>query len=380
MKTELLPIKSIKGNPKNPRIIKDDKFQKLVKSLQEFPEMANVRPVVCNTDMVILGGNMRWKAAIEAGWKEIPVQIVDWSEDKQQEFIIKDNVSGGEWNWDDLANEWDLDLLNDWGLDLPDITMGEELTAEEDDYEVPDQVETDIVEGDLFEIGDHRLLCGDSTSVDAVEKLMDGHKADMVLTDPPYGYSYKSNRGANHKELLNDDEILDFLPIAKLFSVGFVMVFCAFKNLSEWIEYFKSCFELNNMLVWNKGGGGMGDLEKTFSTDYELCLVSHNGQKIRGERTGSVWSFGKDSEIKKDGSHPTPKPVALICEMLNKCSDTGNKILDLFLGSGTTMVACHQLNRKCYGMELDPKYCQVIIDRMKKLDPDIVIKKNGVEI
>ena len=120
--TELMPIKSIKGNPKNPRIIKDDKFKKLVKSLQDFPEMANVRPVVCNTDMVILGGNMRWKAAIEAGWKEIPVTVVGWPEDKQQEFIIKDNVSGGEWSWDDLANEWDLDLLNDWGLDLPIIT------------------------------------------------------------------------------------------------------------------------------------------------------------------------------------------------------------------------------------------------------------------
>ena len=133
MKTELLPIKSIKGNPKNPRIIKDDKFKTLVKSLQDFPEMANVRPVVCNTDMVILGGNMRWKAAIEAGWKEIPVQIVDWSEEKQQEFIIKDNVSGGEWNWDDLANEWDVDLLGEWGLDLPIVeeALLPELESEE---------------------------------------------------------------------------------------------------------------------------------------------------------------------------------------------------------------------------------------------------------
>ena len=120
--TKTIPIGQIKANPDNPRIIKDEAFKKLVKSMQTFPEMAGVRPVVCNTDMVILGGNMRWKAAIEAGWKEIPVQVVDWAQDKQREFIIKDNVSGGEWNWDDLANEWDVDLLGEWGLDLPIIT------------------------------------------------------------------------------------------------------------------------------------------------------------------------------------------------------------------------------------------------------------------
>ena len=136
--TELMPIKSIKGNPKNPRIIKDDKFKKLVKSLQDFPEMANVRPVVCNTDMVILGGNMRWKAAIEAGWKEIPVTVVDWPEDKQQEFVIKDNVIGGQWNWGDLANEWDVDLLNDWGFEFPDYSKGldvNDMTDEDVDLE-----------------------------------------------------------------------------------------------------------------------------------------------------------------------------------------------------------------------------------------------------
>lgn len=116
---ELRKIKDLKLNPKNPRIIKDDKFQKLVASLQEFPEMATVRPIVCNTDMVILGGNMRFKAMQAAGWKEVPVEIVDWPEDKQAEFVIKDNVSGGEWDWDALANEWDAERLDTWGLDLP---------------------------------------------------------------------------------------------------------------------------------------------------------------------------------------------------------------------------------------------------------------------
>jgi hypothetical protein len=116
---QLYKIKDVKLNPSNPRIIKDDKFAKLVESLKEFPEMATIRPIVCNTDMVILGGNMRFKAMQAAGWKEVPVEVVDWPEDKQAEFVIKDNVSGGEWDWDALANEWDSEKINAWGLDIP---------------------------------------------------------------------------------------------------------------------------------------------------------------------------------------------------------------------------------------------------------------------
>lgn len=117
-------ISEIKPNPNNPRLIKDDKFAKLVESLRNFPEMAEVRPVVVNTDMIILGGNMRFRAMKEAGWKTVPVQVVDWPEDKQREFIIKDNVSGGEWDWEMLANEWDSQQLEEWGLDVPGWATG----------------------------------------------------------------------------------------------------------------------------------------------------------------------------------------------------------------------------------------------------------------
>ena len=119
---QLYKIKDVKLNPANPRIIKDDKFAKLVESLKEFPEMATIRPIVCNTEMVILGGNMRFKAMQAAGWKEVPVEVVDWPEDKQAEFVIKDNVSGGEWDWDMLANQWDAEKLKAWGLDVPVFT------------------------------------------------------------------------------------------------------------------------------------------------------------------------------------------------------------------------------------------------------------------
>ncbi len=131
---QTVKINTVKSNPDNPRLIKDDKFKKLVTSLKEFPEMAAVRPIVVNTDMVVLGGNMRLKAMKEAGWKDVPIEIVDWSEDKQREFIVKDNVGFGEWNWDDLANEWNAEDLESWGLDVP--IFDEEIDGLEDGEEI----------------------------------------------------------------------------------------------------------------------------------------------------------------------------------------------------------------------------------------------------
>ena len=124
---KVVKISEIKSNPNNPRIIKDDKFKKLVESIKGFPEMANVRPIVVNTDMIVLGGNMRLKAMKEAGWKEAPIQIVDWDEQKQKEFIVKDNVGFGEWDWSDIANNWEVGQITDWGLDIPgfDVNVGE---------------------------------------------------------------------------------------------------------------------------------------------------------------------------------------------------------------------------------------------------------------
>ena len=131
-----VPIGTIKSNPNNPRVIKDDKFKKLVQSIKDLPEMAEVRPIVVNTDMIVLGGNMRLKAMREAGWKDVPIHIVDWDEDKQRQFIIKDNVSGGEWDWEMLANEWDTEELQEWGLDL----LGFDLNANElgESFTLPD--------------------------------------------------------------------------------------------------------------------------------------------------------------------------------------------------------------------------------------------------
>jgi 16S rRNA G966 N2-methylase RsmD len=364
-------ISKIKPNPENPRVIKDDKFDKLVKSIKEFPQMLGIRPIVVNDQMVVLGGNMRLKACIEAGLTELPVLMASsLTPEQQKEFIIKDNVGFGEWDWDVLANDWDAEKLTDWGLDIPNYEPLV-LDAEEDDFEVPETIQTDIVLGDLFEIGEHRLLCGDSTDSDQVAKLMNGKKADMVFTDPPYGISHsgKGIKGATKEndfgEILGDNDVTIAIGAFNLCQSLFPdssMIFWG-------ANYYSSCLPNGyGWLVWDKQREG-----DTFS-GAEIAYVN-KGVKVdvfRHQWHGMI----KASEKGEARVHPTQKPVALVEWCFNNYN-AGDLILDLFLGSGSTMVAAHQLKRKCYGMELDPKYCQVIVDRMRKLDPTLVIKRNG---
>lgn len=356
MDIKVVKLSEIKSNPNNPRIIKDDKFGKLVKSIQEFPKMLEIRPIVVNADMIVLGGNMRLKACKEAGLKEVPIIFADdLTEDEQKQFIIKDNVGFGEWDWDMIANEWDAEEVEEWGLDIPEFSIKEELEAEEDDYEMPDEVQTDIVLGDLFEIGDHRLLCGDSTDIDKVEKLINGEKCNLV-TDPPYGIkANKQTLGTGKKQFHRgedwDNEVPDFFYVLSLID----------KAIIWGGNYFADRLDVNNdWLCWHKKNDGrsFSEFELAWSNVGKNCrLFSHH------------WGG-------KQKMHPTMKPIKVMEWCINFLDS--KPILDIFSGSGSTMVAAHQLKRKCYGMELDPKYCQVIVDRMKKLDPSLVIKKNGI--
>jgi DNA modification methylase len=373
-------IKRVQPNPNNPRAIRDARFEKLKQSIIDFPEMLEKRPLVCYTEgknYIVLGGNMRLKALQDIGHGEVPIMLADeWSEEQRAQFLIKDNVGFGEWDWNTLANEWDAEKLEAWGLELPPMDAIE-LAAEEDNYEMPNELQTDIVLGDLFDIGEHRLLCGDSTDSDQVAKLMDGEKADMVFTDPPYGYSYESNYQKKHKELLNDDKILDFLPNVYLFSKDNIAIylFCGWQTIKEWIlEVEKNSFDLKNIIIWKKNNWSMGDLKGAYAGQYEVMLFLHKGRiQLKNGRGQDVWEFDRVPPKK----HPTMKPIQLIEKALKDTTENNNLVLDLFLGSGSTMVAAHQLKRKCYGIELDPKYCQVIIDRMIKLDPTLEIKRNG---
>ena len=283
-----ISINKIKNNPSNPRIIKDEKYKKLVKSLREFPQMLEKRPLICYTSedgsYYVLGGNMRLKACKEVGIAEVPILLADdWTEEQKNEFIVKDNVSYGEWDWDALANEWDADKLEDWGLDLP-VNFETQLEAEEDNFEIPEEVKTDIVLGDLFEIGEHRLLCGDSTASDQVAKLMNGEKADMAHNDPPYGMKKEKDGVLNDN--LNYDALLDFnrewiaLQFMHLKENG--SWYCwgideplmdIYSNIIKpYIKEQKATFR--NLLTWDKGHGQSQNSEQTrsFATADEKCL------------------------------------------------------------------------------------------------------------
>jgi DNA modification methylase len=365
--------------PYNPRQSTAKQEKHLKESLEKF---GLVEPIIFNKQTgYIVGGHFRVRELKKLGIKEIECVIVDLNEADEKELNIRLNANTGEWDWDTLANNWEVVDLEAWGLDIPQFDTVEELEASEDDYEVPDGgIETDIVIGDLFEIGEHRLLCGDSTDSDAVARLMDGEKADMVFTDPPYGYKYKSNRQEKHKELLNDDKILNFLPNAYLFTkenTAFY-VFCGWQNVKQWIlEIENSGLNLKNIIVWKKNHWSMGDLKGAYAGQYEIILFAHKGRiELKEGRGQDVWEF--DRVPPKE--HPTMKPIELIIKALKDVTNVKDLVLDLFLGSGSTMVAAHQLKRKCYGMELDPKYCQVIIDRMRKLDSSLIIKRNGMEV
>jgi len=393
---KLVKISEVKPNPKNPRIIKDGKFQKLVKSIQEFPDMLNKRPLVVFTDVdnkyVVLGGNMRLKACKEIGLKEIPIIVADeWTEEQKNEFLIKDNVGFGEWDWDSLANEWDVEKLDDWGLDLPvDLSVQEELEAEEDDFDVPEGgIETDIVLGDLFEIGEHRLLCGDSTQTDTFEKLMQGELADMVVTDPPYNVAYEG--GTKEKLTIENDSMSndDFYKFLYDFYTalstavkkgGAIYVWHASSEIINFAKAFvDSGWLLKQQLIWVKSSMVMG--RQDYQWKHEPCLYgwlkgdSHKWYSDRKQTTVIEWD-----KPSRNGEHPTMKPIGLFSYQIENSSKIGDIVIDAFGGSGTTMVACEQIKRKARIIEYDPKYCQVIIDRMKKLDPNLVIKKNGVEL
>jgi site-specific DNA-methyltransferase (adenine-specific) len=394
-------INQVKANPKNPRVIKDDKFKKLVKSIQEFPDMLNKRPLIVFTDVdgkyVVLGGNMRLKACNELGIKEIPIIVADeWTEEQKNEFLIKDNVGFGEWDWDDLVNEWDADKLTEWGLDIPNFETETHLEAEEDDFDETPPVEPITVLGDIYEIGEHRLLCGDSTDSDVVAKLMNGEKADMVFTDPPYLMGFEGGMQTNengnwtksfnakHGEIKNDklskNEENDFLDSInsniQLFNKGaFYICFYRLGLGGYFASLERTGIKVRTLITWNKGNHTLSNSDYWSKCEHIFYgwIDEHN---FYGKNDFDIWDIAR---TQKNDLHPTMKPIPLCEKAINNSSKQNDLVFDLFLGSGSTMVASQQLKRKCYGMELDPKYCDVIVKRMIKLDPTLSVKRNGVE-
>lgn len=428
----MIRLSELKLNEANPRVIKDDKFKKLVESIKSFPQMMELRPIVVDEMNVIQGGNMRYRALVELGYQDVPDEWVkqgkELTPEQWREFVIKDNVGFGEWDFDMLANDWDAEELQEWGMDFPEFEAPEEeAEAKDDNYEIPEEIETDIIEGDFFEIGSHRLICGDSTKAEAYEKMMQEKTADLVITDPPYNVDYgqkakmlgdydKGHRNVNkiQNDNMSSAAFLEFLSgfyqqVANTMKPGAsIYVFHAESSSTEFRSSFqKSGLDLKQCLIWVKNSMVMGrqdyqwkhepilygwkpgaahyfvnDRTNTTVIDDKLNLkkLSKNEmlkllQEIYSEKTPTTVIY--HDKPQRNDVHPTMKPVTLIGYLMQNSSKPLQIVSDPFLGSGSTMVAAHQLKRRCYGIELDPKYCQVIIDRMLKLDPTIKIKRNG---
>ena len=363
LKIEYLPVTELKPYENNARKHAEADIEAIKKSIEEF---GFNDPIGIWHDTIV-EGHGRLLAAQELEMAEVPVIRLDHMTDEERRAYALAHNKTAE------LSEWDFEMLDTELEDIFDIDMSEfgfELNLDDEEPqeviedEVPEEVETRCKLGDLWQLGNHRLVCGDSTDVAVIDRLMDGVKADMVFTDPPYGYNYQSNMRTKTEKfdvLENDDKILDFLPNLLGRVKGFVMICTTWKVLDKWMPLFKQYFDLSNMIIWDKGGGYIGDLKHTFGTDYEIILCSSNNAEIKGKRIGSVWSIRKDKE--SDYEHPTQKPVELSATAISSTTEQGNIVLDCFGGSGSTLIACEQLNRKCYMCELDPHYCDVILQR-----------------
>jgi len=349
LKSVLTKISAIKRNPNNPRILKDDKFAKLTQSIKDFPQMLDIRPIVVNDDMIVLGGNMRLKACKEAGLKEVPViKVNDLTEEQQREFIIKDNVGFGEWDWDLLANEWDADLLDAWGLDI-DFSSDDDnegLTDEDDVPEVAEEVTSKA--GDIWLLGEHRVMCGDSTSATDIDLLMNGIKPDLIHTDPPYGMNAVTKSGVLSKNYKTDIMGDDNPDVAK---DAFHLIYSMYPDAKQiwWgANYYSSALpDSECWLVWDKNNG------ESDQTDCELAWANFRSV---------VRQFTQASE-KTNRVHPTQKPVSLMEWIIKRFKIESKTIADYFGGSGSTLIAAEKHNIDCFIMEFDPRFTDVIIKR-----------------
>jgi DNA modification methylase len=365
MKIIEVEIDKLKFAEYNPRIITKEEFEGLKASIQSFNF---VDPIIINKDYTIIGGHQRTRAAKDLGFKTVPCNILDLDKTNEKKLNVILNSQAISGKYDELKLSEileELKLENDYlelRLDqLEPLDLSEEGIIEEDDFDGATPEEPKTVLGDLYELNGHRVMCGDSTSIDDIDKLMNGKKADMVFTDPPYGMNY-SGRGRKTSNTIMGDNI----DPTEFYNLG--------QDIPEryiWgrVENYKHLIiEPRDVLIWKKNNFGMG---KGYRGQYECCFYY-------GDFNGSdsdVWEIARDINYQ----HPTQKPIALCARAIK--NSLPNSVIDYFLGSGSTLIACEQTKRICYGMELDPKYCDVIIKRycsyMLDKDKDFVIKRNG---
>lgn len=399
-----IKLSELKEHPKNPRLLSNEQGDHLKKSLESFGIAE--KPIV-NLDNMIIGGHQRLKILKKMKIKEIECWIPDRMLETKEvdELCIRLNKNTGDWDWDKLANEWEVPDLLDWGFDLEEIVgeQAEQIEGEvEEDGETlePGKDEDAITKlGDIYELNGHRLVCGDSTLPEYVDKCLNGAEPILMVTDPPYGVEYDPNRrseackdGAKRaKGKVQNDDKVNWALAWYLFPGAVAYTWCASWFLDEVAISLKQVdFEIKSLIIWNKQHFALSHSD--YHWKHEPCWYAikkghdHNWQGSRKECT--IWdisnlnAFGKSREDGEERTaHSTQKPIECMAKPIRNNTTKGEGVYDPFLGSGTTLIAAEQLNRICYGIELSPAYCDIIVDRWKKLmiknDKPYSIKRNG---
>ncbi len=384
-KVERTSIKSITPYARNSRTHSDEQVAQIAASIKEW---GFTTPILIDTDGEIIAGHGRLLAAQRLGLEEVPTMTAKgWSEAQKRAYVIADNKLALNAGWNDEMLKIELDGLKELDFDLDLVGFSDEELAKllqepkkeglTDEDEVPEAPEKPItVEGDVWVLGNHRLMCGDSTSIDAVNKLMDGQLADMIFTDPPYNADYSSRVDKTRRKpwggILNDNmtsEAFDTFLIdingvywSLLVKGGSVYECIDWKHYPQMQKVFSEAFNQKSMIVWNKNYFGLGTY---YRTKHEIILFGIKGDKMNVWNAAhdemDVWDI--DREKVQNYQHPTQKPVSIPERAIKNSSRQADIIVDLFMGSGSTLIACEKLERKCRAMELDPKYCDVIIKR-----------------
>jgi DNA modification methylase len=373
MKIEKIDINKLKPAAYNPRQINTKQYKDLKQSIEKF---GLVDPIIINENgYVVIGGHQRLKICKELKHKEVGCVILNLNTEQERELNIRLNKNTGEFDFDLLANEFEIEELTDWGFKHIDLGLNIDKITEgntEDDH-IPEVKESRVKLGDVWQLGKHRLMCGDSTKESDVNKLMNGEKADMVFTDPPYNVDYDG--GSKKREKIKNDKLNDFSQfLNSCFSNMHKFMkdgSCIYITHSEverlsFTENFKMVgFQLSSIIIWVKNNSTFS-MNKDYKWKHEPIIYgwkkgSHN---FYGDNTqDTVWLYDRPSKSKL---HPTTKPIELINKAIKNSSKTKDIVLDIFLGSGSTLIACEKTNRICYGMELDTKYCDVIIERWEQ--------------
>lgn len=392
----------------NPRTITPEDMERLKESISNNPDYLEAHPIVLSDrtgELVIIDGNQRYEACVQLGMSEVPTSLLHGlTEEREREIIIRANVLNGKWDEMILKDKWDIEELKDWGVDLPadwdTSEADEQKEAEEDNFSEEDaeQAEPRVKLGEIWQLGEHRLMCGDSTDANSVALLMDGEKADMVFTDPPYGVSIgDKNKALNRvqkagrctENIANDNiSVDDLYPILVK-----AMTNCR-ENCKDCACYYVTSpqggelglmmmmmkdagLPVRHMLIWEKNSAtfilGRLDYDYQHEPIFYTWTKSHKNYR-NGEFRTTIWKYDKP---RKCDLHPTMKPVELVENCMMDASVEGDIVLDMFGGSGTTMIAAEQLGRKARLMELDPHYCDVIIARWEKLTGKEAVKVYG---